>query len=435
MMTAKRPPEDSSGPPPPSGVRSFVDSAKLFREVLPCIFKMARNRGFDEQGQQDIAQTVGEILVRQHGDHDPARGTAVQWAVGIAKNVIRTTARRQRTERRYIDAAPNERVEDRPALDLTPEERARARDALARIGATLTEEQREIFELTAEQHTAEEIAGILGLTRSRVEQRIREARERLTGLLARMGEDKASATNVRGVVLLPFTTVEDLHAAVRAGRVRDGVADELWRRVTLHTAGSLPLPAARQLVYAGGGVVLSPSQLGVGGTALLLTGATVGIAIFSALSGDRTESASILSEPALALVLAAPSSPSPNETTVADRRATRIPPVTANGAAPSPPVRTSTDPAATDPGADPVAAADEGTLLRMALGASPTRALELASEHARRFPSQQVGKRELVIVRALVSLGRRSEAEARARALKGTVYEKAITDALSGLPL
>jgi hypothetical protein len=77
---------------------------------------------------------------------------------------------------------------------------------------------------------------------------------------------------------------------------------------------------------------------------------------------------------------------------------------------------------------------DESTLLQMALGAPPQRGLELANQHARRFPSQHAGKRELIIVRALVALGRRSEAEARARALKGTVYEKAITEALGGLP-
>lgn len=458
MTTAKRPPSDLPGAAPPSGIHLTFDPEQVFREALSSILKMAAKRGFTDAEQWDIAQAVGEMLVRCRDEYDPGRGTPIEWAIGIAKNVIREAARRQRTERRYINTAPNEAVENRPALDLTPEERARAHDALSLVRATLTDEQFEVFELVAEQHTAEEIAGILGLTRSRVEQRIREARERLAALLKRLGEDKATAAHVRGAAVLPFVSVEDLEAALRAGRVREGVADELWRRVVERTGysdggggddppeaptapvpkprapspldarGAPQLPPVGQLAGSAARVALSAGQLAGGAALVFLTGAIVGAGILAAVTSDeRSAPPSILAEPPPAVVLASASSAEHDEPP---------PAATAHSAAGTlagtARVAASTLPAST--GIDP-ATADESTLLQMALSAPPRRALDLASQHARRFPAKQVGKREVVIVRALVALGRRSEAEARARALKGTVYQQAVTDALGGAPL
>ncbi len=150
MTTAKRPPSDPPGAARPSGIRPTFDPEHLFRAALPTILKMAEKRGFHDAEQWDIAQAVGEMLVRCRDEYDPHRGTPIEWAIGIAKNLIREAARRQRTERRYIDAAPNEAVENRPALDLTPEERALAKNALSLVRATLTDEQYEVFELVAE---------------------------------------------------------------------------------------------------------------------------------------------------------------------------------------------------------------------------------------------------------------------------------------------
>jgi RNA polymerase sigma factor (sigma-70 family) len=227
MMTAKRSTSEKPGAPSVSGIRPSIDPARLFCEALPFILTMAQGRGFDEQAQRDVAQAVGVVLVERRGNYDPDRGTPIQWAIGIARNVLRETARRQRTERRYIDVAPPEAMAHRPALELTPEERARAQSALSLARAVLTDEQIEIFELSAQEYTAQEIAAILGVTRSRVEQRIREARERLAALLKRLGEDRVSAAHVRGVVL-PFVSVDELEKALRVGRVREGVAEELW---------------------------------------------------------------------------------------------------------------------------------------------------------------------------------------------------------------
>jgi hypothetical protein len=56
-----------------------------------------------------------------------------------------------------------------------------------------------------------------------------------------------------------------------------------------------------------------------------------------------------------------------------------------------------------------------------ALGTSPARTLALTNEHAARFPSGGLGQeRELLAIQALVQLGRKDEARARATRFIGT---------------
>lgn len=449
MTTVKPTPSDPLGPPlpgaaPSSVLRAPIDPATLFREALPSILRMARNRGLDDQAQRDVAQDVGERLTSQQARYDPTRGTPMQWAIGIAVNVIRHTRRRHGTERRFIEREPTGSMDDRPALDLTPEESARAHAALSLIGGALSDEEQEIFELKAEHHTAEQIAAVLGLTQSKVEQRIREARARLTALLKSLGEDKTSATQVRGMVL-PFITVEELEAALRAGKVREGLADELWRGVlerigheqgrddpteppeapSPQPPGTIPpKPLARRPPTR-----LAPSarHLGTAAAVVVLSGALVGIATRPAMTGSDGEGRpTILAEspPAPATSLMPPSSTAaPTTATSPAFAATTAPTATANPAAPL----------AAAPSTDPDTMS-ESLLLLTATNAAPARALLLASKHAERFPSQSVGKRERIIVHALVTLGRQDQAEARARALQGTVYEKALRDTLKTAP-
>jgi hypothetical protein len=86
-------------------------------------------------------------------------------------------------------------------------------------------------------------------------------------------------------------------------------------------------------------------------------------------------------------------------------------PVMAESAAPAPALAPSTPSVAGD-------LETEVHLLeraRSALGADPGAALALAAEHARRFPGGALGQeREIIAVTALVALGRRPEAQARA---------------------
>ncbi|HET9953806.1 MAG TPA: hypothetical protein VFQ61_04865, partial [Polyangiaceae bacterium] len=73
-----------------------------------------------------------------------------------------------------------------------------------------------------------------------------------------------------------------------------------------------------------------------------------------------------------------------------------------------------------------------------ALSTDPNRALAIAREHAKRYPRGQLAaERELILVQALVKLGRRREAEAKGRGLRkaapNSIYEERL-DKVLGAP-
>lgn len=398
MTTANTTPgDDGDGGPPVSGPRPStpMDPGATFRQALPHILAMARRRGFDVEEQREIAQNVGVVLVVRRDDYDAAQGTPVEWAIGIAKNVFRESRRAERVRRRVFEAAPAAGVESRPADDLTPEERARAHAALEVVNAALTEQQREIYEMTAEGYTAKQVAVILGLPVTTVELRIKEARARLAGVLESLGEDPKSMTKIRGAVL-PFVAVPP-------------------------AASPLPGPVASGGRHVAR-VAVSTGQLGVGGTLLFAAGVITGLALAARNAPEPERSRSIVGETSLTSMekLAAtgvPAVPAPRATDTA-----RVAAVTAGPTA---------APISTANGLDP-ATMSESMLLQMALNASPARAVELAGVHAHRFPGQNTGKREIILVRALVALGRRNEAASHARGLEDTIYEQQARDALEG---
>lgn len=460
MTTANTTPgDDGDGGPPVSGPRPSnpMDPGATFRQALPHILAMARRRGFDVEEQREIAQNVGVVLVVRRDDYDAAQGTPIEWAIGIAKNVFRESRRAERVRRRVFEAAPAAGIESRPADDLTPEERARAHAALEVVNAALTEQQREICEMTAEGYTAKQVAVILGLPVTTVELRIKEARARLAAVLESLGEDPKSITKVRSA-LLPFVAVQQLEDALGARPGREDVAADLWEgvldRVRPGTGGqcgvddappraapsaspvgaaapwSAAAPPAASLLpgpVASGGrhgarVAVSTGQLGVGGTLLFAAGVITGLALAARNAPDPERSRSVVGETSLTLVekLAAtgvPAVPAPRATDTA-----RVAAVTAGPTA---------APISTDNALGP-ATMSESMLLQMALNASPARAVELAGVHAHRFPGQNTGKREIILVRALVALGRRTEAASHAHGLEGTIYEQQARDALEG---
>lgn len=82
--------------------------------------------------------------------------------------------------------------------------------------------------------------------------------------------------------------------------------------------------------------------------------------------------------------------------------------------------------------ADPLSA--EAQLLsaaHRALATDPNKALAVAREHARRYPQGQLAaERELIVVQALMKLGRTREAEARGQELKKTAPKSIYGDRL-----
>lgn len=69
-----------------------------------------------------------------------------------------------------------------------------------------------------------------------------------------------------------------------------------------------------------------------------------------------------------------------------------------------------------------------------ALAVSPRAALDAVEDHARRFPNGQLrAERELIRVQALLKVGRRREAEARARTFKSNSTSQLYTDRIDAI--
>jgi len=207
---------------------------------------------------------------------------------------------------------------------------------------------------------------------------------------------------------------------LRAGRPPQRMDDAVRRRSRQRVVGLAVMPAAAA------GLLASWSQLALG--ALLGTAGTV--AVMSALSvvgaPATTPPRASVTPPSAAPSLrprTPPSRPVPlgaDADAGSSERSAPTPP--SNGRVPV----TGSKLAASE--APPLAPAGDGLpqeiqLLeeaRSQLGREPAQAERILLEHARRFPRGQLRvEREFLLIDALVRLGRKSEAEARARVLEG----------------
>jgi DNA-directed RNA polymerase specialized sigma24 family protein len=415
----------------------------VYREVVPMVLTMARNKGRSVAEQWEVVQEVGAVIVTKIDEYDPAKGSARMWGAGIARRVLLETSRAGRTERRIVP--PGRSIKHMAAPDATPEQTARAREALDLIHAAVREDCRLVFDLDAQGYTAPEISGVTGLPETAVVWKLRQAREDLKRAIARMAGDDKDPTPLRGAIL-PFASVEEVSRALRIPELSKERFAELWRDVLDRVEERSPagddaaqappktpdppkaaasmrapsvldgftVPIARGLSHVGPRVALSAAQLATAGLVLLAAGGALGIA--ATMLHGRTEAPPTLvtERPRLvALDSAEGSTPAELDGNGAERAA---------GAPPRPSVRSPLRaPART---ADP-ATMDEGPLLHAALFAPPARALALARLHAQRFPSRQVQKREAIIAQALAALGREHEAEEHANGLPRGAYEPA----------
>src|SRR5262245_4667732 len=72
-------------PAPAATKRALWTAEEIYRATLPLVLAMARNKGFDENGQQEIAQQVGVVILEKIGKYAPERGTPRMWVAGIAR--------------------------------------------------------------------------------------------------------------------------------------------------------------------------------------------------------------------------------------------------------------------------------------------------------------------------------------------------------------
>ena len=181
------------------------------------------------------------------------------------------------------------------------------------------------------------------------------------------------------------------------------------RSMTPEERSSVGLRVARMAALpAGFGVLfwLKGLALGAGlGTAVIVTGVAV------QKTREPAPVVSVSSKPSVPIVMS--SAPAPSASAPE-------PAASVSSAAPVPVVPTKAD-----------QLAEEVAMIEEARGAAPARALELAAEHAKRFPSGQMAmEREIVAIEALKAMGRAGDARARAAAVlnrsRGTLYEERI---------
>ena len=220
------------------------------------------------------------------------------------------------------------------------------------------------------------------------------------------------------------------------GRIREGGTDvppEL-RELFIDAAKPEPLPAqvdARLAAQIGSLGSLSVSSLvklvpwlAVGGGGLLFVAAV-------ALVAERQAPGPVPPQPPPApLEAPAPADPVPSAPVVALSSAE------ANAARPSAPRGTPAERAKVSEDT----LAGEAKLLNQAhavMATDPRKALAIGNEHAKRYPRGQLAaERELILVQALVKLGRAREAEARGRALRKSapksIYDQRLDAILDG---
>jgi RNA polymerase sigma-70 factor (ECF subfamily) len=416
-----------TAPPRPSYDEIFRTKHKY---VLGTLWRLGIERECD---REDIAQEVFLVILRRLSDYDPTLKIeawlgqitwykALQW-----KQLYRNHREQLRAEGVDEDDAVDEDAQN-------PETVTHAQRYARALLQTLPDERQIVFLLHEQDGVSVlDIARAFALPKGTVETRLKLARRDLLAAARRLRAQERGAQlplvipigasmlgNDPGSLLDVLRTVPDVPAGTEA---------RLWRHLQ-HArdswaggGGSSPsTPDPR------GGSRLLPSQAGLERMAKALV-----LAVMSAALGGG------------GVYLLLRRAPEPiAQVAPVDVSAARVS-VMAE-AAPEPVALVETRPATTpvDAGPEPIDPLDsDAALMRRATAAlgdgQPAAALALAQRHAKKYPgSRRLQEREALAIRALASLGRRSEAEAHAesfrRAYPQSLLLNAIDSALGAPP-
>lgn len=408
-------------PRPPS---TFDDIHKAHaKEVLTLVWALGVTDG---EERKDVAQEVW-LTVARHLTSYEHRSPRV-WLATITRNAVKTWRRtRKRRPEFSVPADDGAELVERRTPEVATEEEER-REAILRflLLAVPDEERREAFLLhTVLGLTALEVAETMGVSLEKAQARLQMARrdiERAKQALSEEDREKLRA------VVVPFASVDEMMNELRSSVSDQEVADVRQRvaeRLVLEGTGpSVPESAApaAQAPAAAPGYVVTGGQIAGGLVGMFVVGALAGAgALYMLLANDTREPPPRDSAPRASVVDIDPREPTEP----------RDGPPTADSTAA--PTGTSAQPLAPSSNAAPVStttpsraglgsgdAPDASTLLgraRQAVVNAPRDALAIVDEHERRYPHIDVARREEIAVRALVQLGERGAAEARASTL------------------
>ena len=376
--------------------------------------------GVAEHERADASQDVWLQVHRSLHRFDPRTSTARAWISGIARHVAGDW---KRTRRRRLEFWTP--IDKEPSTPDTAEAEAVRAERWAALWSHIERaipapEQREALLLHVLcELTIEEVAEATNVRACTVRWRIAMARRKAKEALSEEERRKLLA-------IVPVISVDAIIQAMRENKVPSSESAQVWERV-------------KARIEAEGGSVddrLGPPPRtpsappkGYTFTGPRLAGVVVGVFLLGAVSGGAAVYSLLFpaARVGMAARIEADNSPGPTEPPVPTTEPTTKPP-----ASTMEPITTESAAPAVSPGPG-----FESLLLERARTASASEALALTERHARTFPhSARAMTREEIAIRALLSLGRHAEAEARAaRLVKWAPTQRPAMEALLGRSL
>jgi RNA polymerase sigma-70 factor, ECF subfamily len=350
--------------PAPPRVSPPVDVEQLFREHGPFVWRTLRRFGLSQADADDLCQEVFLVVFRRY-DAFEHRSSLETWLYGISMRVALAHRRRASSQREKPWASPPETAgAARQDQEVAAHE---ARILLERALDVLDEDKRAVFVLhEIEQRSMNEVAEALHCPLQTAYSRLHAARDQVKSFVR-----KAARGSWRE------ETPDGVRMGVLALAFRSKIAP--------------PVRAAARV-----------SAIGAKAVGVLACVAIAGALWYA--TRTPTAASAPTSTPAVTVAAMAP-------TATAEPKASPIPTVSVD------------DLPRAAPSAQPKAKApreSDTALLRRAqdaLASNPARALALVGEHQKSYPrSAFAQEREVLAIDALIRLGRRSEAEARADA-------------------
>lgn len=379
--------------------RQLRDFRAVYREHYGFVWHTVHRFGVTPHLVDDALQDTFVVAFRRRGDFDGESPRA--WLYGIARGVARNYRRTaQRTDRK--NRAIGETLEWGKNHGSTPSE---ALVLLDRFLADLSEQDRELFVMSEiEGMNGPELAQILGHNQSTTYSRLRRLRQRFStavgtdGVTSNARSRRPRATNHAWAMLLPA-----LDLPTRAAPATSLLATTLTAKVAWVCVG-----AAAATAFLVAADVFIPER----GT-FTQASAETSVVITDPPPQDRSTLATTR----------VPSAPIQERPQITDQAANPVAnPVAAGNETKSTNVdRSAHARAPTKPRtATRAGLAQENALLRAASQAlahgAPAKALELASSHARRFPTSQLRDLQQALrIEALCELGRSTRARNEAR--------------------
>ena len=380
--------------------------------------------GVAEHERADASQEVWLHVHRSLHRFDPRTSTARVWIVGIARNLARDWKRTRRRRPEFgtpLDKEPS--TADTAETDAVRAERSAALTSYIERAIPAPEQREALLLHVVCGLTIEEVAAATNVRACTVRWRIAMARRKAKEALTEEERSKLLA-------VIPVISVDPVLQAMRETKVPADESARVWDRIKaqIETEGgsihdrigpTAPTPSALPKGYTFTGPRLAGGALAV----FLLGAASGGAAVYSLLFPPARVSTTARIE--------ADTSPA-----LAEAPEPKTEPTTAPTSAPSTPVTTQPTTSPTASAAPPASPGRnaESALLNRARTAPASEALALAERHARSFPhSARAMVREEIAIRALLSLGRHAEAEARAaRLVKWAPTQRLAMEALLG---